>query len=172
MQLKPSTRRIDAGDLPEISKLHARAFGPGRFARSAYRVREGKGLCSRFCRLAEADGRVVAAVRVTEIVIGEEGGAALLGPVAVDPDFRNQGHGRALIAEMLDELKGAGVKLVVLVGDQSYYGRFGFAPAPAGHIRFPGPVDPMRILALELKPGLLAAYRGVVAAAPTAAAAG
>ncbi len=169
MQLKPSTRRIDAADLAEISKLHARAFGPGRFARSAYRVREGKGLFSRFCRLAQANGRVVAAVRVTEIVIGSEGGAALLGPVAVDPDFRNQGHGRALIAEALDELKGAGVKLVVLVGDQSYYGRFGFAPAPAGQIRFPGPVDPMRILALELEPGVLVAYRGVIAAAPPGA---
>ncbi|HML30352.1 MAG TPA: N-acetyltransferase, partial [Hyphomicrobium sp.] len=39
-------------DIPEMSKLHARVFGPGRFARSAYRVREGKGHLSRFCLVA------------------------------------------------------------------------------------------------------------------------
>jgi hypothetical protein len=30
-------------DVSEISRLHARVFGPGRFSRSDYRVREGKG---------------------------------------------------------------------------------------------------------------------------------
>lgn len=155
-------------DLPAISALHARVFGPGRFARSAYRVREGKGLISRFCRLTDRHGRVIAALRLTEITIGGTAGAALLGPLAVDPDFRNQGCGRQIMSAALHDMTSAGLDLVVLVGDESYYGRFGFKPVARGQIMFPAPVNPQRILAAELKPGAIARYHGVIAAAPSA----
>ena len=49
--------------------------------------------------------------------------------------------------------RGEGFALVLLVGDMPYYGRFGFAPVPPGQITLPGPVDPARLLALELEPG-------------------
>lgn len=164
MLTKALTRAATADDLPSISALHARVFGPGRFARSAYRVREGKGKLSRFCRVIEAKGRVAAAVRVTEIAIGGVKGAALVGPVAVDPETRSQGFGTTLINETLEDLKRAGVRLVVLVGDESYYGRCGFRPAPIGQIWFPGPVHPQRILVVELEAGALAEYRGLITA--------
>ena len=45
-----------------------------------------------------------------------------------------------------------------------YYGRFGFKPVPPGQITLPGPVDPARLLALELVPGALAATTGMVRA--------
>lgn len=154
-------------DLAAIAALHARVFGPGRFARSAYRVREGKGLLSRFCRLADRNGRLIASLRVTEVIIGQTGGAALLGPVAVDPDFVGQGYGRQIVSAALHEMTTAGLELVVLVGDEPYYGRFGFKPVPRGQIVFPAPVNPQRILAVELKPGALARFHGLVAAAPT-----
>ena len=159
------TRRADAHDLQAISALHAHVFGPGRFARSAYRVREGTGAMSRFCRVADLNGRLVAAVRITQTTIGGVAGAALLGPVAVDPQFKGQGYGRKLVAEALDDMKAAGVRLVILVGDETYYGRFGFKPVAPGTITFPGPVNPQRILAAELADGMLANYRGVIAAA-------
>ena len=53
----------------------------------------------------------------------------------------------------------------MLVGDESYYGRFGFKPAPIGQIAFPGPVHPQRILVVELEAGALAKYRGLITAA-------
>ena len=56
------------------------------------------------------------------------------------------------------------MKLVVLVGDEPYYGRFGFSPITPGQIALPGPVDPRRLLAAELQPGVLAAFKGLVAA--------
>ena len=87
-----------------------------------------------------------------------------MGPLAVDPEFRGCGFGSKLIRESLDEMKRAGVKLVVLVGDEPYYGRFGFKPVPNGQIAFPGPVDPNRILSLELSAGALEGYRGLIAA--------
>lgn len=159
-----TTRAIADADLAEISRLHARAFGPGRFARSAYRVREGTAPISPYCRVAMLGTRVVAALRMTEVRIGANGDALLLGPLAVDPDLVNQGLGRRLISESLEAARSGGIHLVVLVGDVPYYGRFGFAPVPRGQITLPGPVDPTRILALELVPGALAEYRGLVTA--------
>ncbi len=101
---------------------------------------------------------------MTDVTIGGTPGAALLGPLAVEPEYRGQGYGRQLVAEAMEDAKAAGVKLVVLVGDVPYYGRFGFAPVPMGQIVLPGPANPARILAAELIEGALQNYRGVVAA--------
>jgi predicted N-acetyltransferase YhbS len=51
---------------------------------------------------------------------------------------------------------------VILVGDMPYYARSGFVPVPPGQIVLPGPVDPARLLALELAPSALAGVKGVV----------
>ncbi|MBU1210040.1 MAG: N-acetyltransferase [Alphaproteobacteria bacterium] len=158
-------RPAEQKDLATIVELHRRAFGPGRFALTAYRVREGTPPISRFCRIAELDGRLIAAVRMTLIEIGGSKGALLLGPLAVEPAHVNQGHGRALISAAIAAAREQGLALVVLVGNASYYGRFGFAPVPAGQITFPGPVDPARTLAFEIVPGALASFHGVIRAA-------
>ena len=120
---------------------------------------------SPFCRVALLDSRIIAAVRFTDITIGGVGGALLLGPLAVDPDFAGKGFGRQLIGEALEAAKADGVRLVVLVGDEPYYGRFGFRPVPPGQITLPGPVDARRLLAAELEPGAFAGYRGGIIAA-------
>ncbi len=160
-----TTRHAVAADLPAISALHQLVFGPGRFARSAYRVREGTGKVSRLCRVAERASGLVAALRMTEVAIGGVEGAVLLGPLAVNPEYRGQGYGRQLVAEALAEAKALGLSLVVLVGDVPYYGRFGFAPVPPGQIALPGPVNPARLLAVELQNGALKRYCGAVTAA-------
>ena len=160
----PAMQPVEPGDMSAIRALHARAFGPGRFVRTAYRVREGAGDVSPFCRICLIDGRLVAAVRFTPITIGGKGGALLLGPLAVDPAFANQGHGRGLVAKALEDARAAGIALVVLVGDEPYYGRLGFRRIPWGQITLPGPVDATRLLAAELLPGALPAYAGLIAA--------
>lgn len=152
-------------DLPAIRALQPRAFGPGRFTRTAYRVREGVPLISRFCLVAVAGERLIAAIRFTEVKIGGVAGGLLLGPLAVEPEFAGQGHGRRLVAEGLANAKAAGMRISILVGDEAYYARFGFVRVPPGQITLPGPADPARILAAELAPGALAEYRGVVSAA-------
>jgi predicted N-acetyltransferase YhbS len=159
-----SLRPVLPADRADIAALHARAFGPGRFARTAYRVREGTADISPFCRVCLKEGRIVAAVRFTPILIGGKGGALLLGPLAVDPDFANQGYGRALVRAGLEGAGRGGIALVVLVGDEPYYAPLGFVRVPEGQITFPGPVDPKRILAAELRPGSLAAFTGRIAA--------
>ncbi len=168
MLSKITSRPATPADAPLISALHARVFGPGRFARTAYRVREGMGAgaeISRFCRLAVMDGHIIAALRMSEIVIGGTPGALLLGPLVVAPEYAGQGYGRGLVTDALEDARASGIRLVVLVGDEPYYGRFGFKPVKPGTILFPGPVNPARILAAELTDGSLSAFHGLISPA-------
>ena len=111
----------------------------------------------------------MAAVRFTPIVIGGKSKALLLGPLAVDPVFANRGYGRGLVAIALEDARAAGTALVVLVGDEPYYGKLGFRRIPSGQVTLPGPADPNRLLAAELAPGALQELSGVVAAERTSA---
>ena len=165
MSLDITVRPATPDDLPAIKALQPRAFGPGRFSRTAYRIREGVPLISRFCLVAAAPGQLIAAIRFTEVVIGGVPGGLMLGPLAVEPEFAGQGFGKRLVADGLANAQAGGMRLSVLVGNEPYYARFGFVRVPPGQIWLPGPADPARILAAELAPGALADYRGVVAAA-------
>ncbi|MGB6567355.1 MAG: N-acetyltransferase, partial [Xanthobacteraceae bacterium] len=84
--------------------------------------------------------------------------ALLLGPLTVEPAFRERGVGQALIERALKEAKAKGHRLVILVGDEAYYGKSGFKPVPPGRATMPGPVDPARLLVAELEEG---AFEGV-----------
>ena len=67
---------------PEIEQINAEAFGPGRFARAAYKIREGGPHERALSFVAICDGAVIASVRMTRVAAGE-GRALLLGPLAV-----------------------------------------------------------------------------------------
>lgn len=153
----PETPAHDA----EIELINEEAFGPGRFAKAAYKIREGGGHDRALSHVAVVDGQVIASVRLTPIAAGE-GEALLLGPLAVRPAFKNMGIGRKLVAIALETAREAGAGVVLLVGDQPYYGPLGFEIVPHGQIRMPRPVDARRLLAAELVPGALAKLQGDV----------
>jgi predicted N-acetyltransferase YhbS len=155
-------RLEQAIDEPVLSALSAQAFGPGRFARSAYRIREGIPPVASLCFTALLDARLVGGIRFTAIEIGGQRGALLLGPLVVDPAHVGQGIGKALIETGLARASEQGFALVLLVGDMPYYCRFGFKPAPLGQITFPGPVEPARLLEHELVPLALGGMQGAV----------
>jgi predicted N-acetyltransferase YhbS len=134
-----------AADAMAIERLLERTFGPGRFAKSAYRLREGCGHVLALSFTARVGSLLVGSVRLTPIRIGETP-ALLLGPLTVEPPFRQRGIGGALIARALAEARTAGHNLIVLVGDEPYYGKFGFKPVAKGRFKMPGPVDPARLL--------------------------
>lgn len=161
LTLNPQT----PGDLAAIEKLDERAFGPGRFARSAYRLREGIEPDYSLSFVARVGTLLVGANRMTPILCGERR-ALLLGPLTVDPPFRSSGIGEALVKKSLDAARAAGHEFVLLVGDMSYYGRLGFRPVPAGRLVFAGPVDPQRLLYRELVEGAFAGVEGKVRRAP------
>ncbi|MGI8724425.1 MAG: GNAT family N-acetyltransferase [Methyloceanibacter sp.] len=165
--MQPSSLQIELespSDAHALSQLSADAFGPGRFARSAYRVREGVPPVAELCLTARLGNRLIGSIRFTAVSIGDEPHALLLGPLVVDPAETGKGYGKALVADGLARAEKAGFSLVLLVGDMPYYGRFGFAPVPSGQMKLPGPVDSARLLAYELEPGALERANGPVKA--------
>jgi len=148
-------------DAPVIEGLLDEAFGPRRRAKTAERLREGR-LPEDGLALVAVDGlSLIGTIRLWSVAAGDVP-ALLLGPVAVRPDWRNRGIGAALIEASLKRAEEQGHGAVILVGDASYYGRFGFRRDLARDLSLPGPVDPDRFLGLELVPGGLAGARGVV----------
>ncbi len=145
-----------------IEAINEEAFGPGRFVRAAFRIREDGGHDPDLSFVGLHDGEVIASVRQTPIVAGV-GRALLLGPLCVRPDHKNQGHGKRLIRMALDAAREAGFPAVVLVGDAPYYGPHGFRRMRHGQISMPWPVDPERLLVHELVQGGAATLSGPVA---------
>jgi predicted N-acetyltransferase YhbS len=150
-----------AGDGPAIDKLHERAFGPGRFARTAFRLREGIDLTNEFSFVARVSTFLVGSVRMSAITVGQTP-ALLLGPLTVEPAFTNRGIGMALMSAALESASMRGHRLVFLVGDEPYYKRAGFQRVPCGRVDMPGPVDANRILVRELVPGAFEDIKGAI----------
>jgi len=112
--------------------------------------------------VAELDGRIVGTVRYWPVDIG--GAAAImLGPIAVQPNMQGQGIALQLMQTSLAAAKAQGHRIVVLVGDEPYYARVGFARIlPMGSVTMPGPVDLRRVLGLALVEDALAGLKGEV----------
>lgn len=125
-------------DAAAVEALVLDAFGPGRFAKTAERLRERAPIAAAF--LARQQDAVIGSVRLWSIKVGAER-ALFLGPIAVVSAHRKGGLGADLVQTCLDHAGDAGL---LLIGDLGYFGRFGFRPAP--DVRLPGPVDQDRVL--------------------------
>lgn len=125
-------------DAAAVEALVLAAFGPGRFAKTAERLRERARIAAGF--VARDDGRIVGSVRLWTMTIGGEPGL-FLGPIAVSAASRRAGLGADLVQACVDH---AGETGILLVGDVPWFGRFGFRPAP--DVRLGGPVDQHRVL--------------------------
>lgn len=150
-----------ANDAQVIERLHERTFGPGRYVLSAYRLREQVDHILDLSFIARIGTLMVGSVRLLPITIGETP-ALLLGPLTVEPPFRDRGVGRALIERALKDAKAKGHRLIFLVGDESYYSRVGFKTIPKAQVTMPGPVDPARMLVCELEAGAFDGVSGAI----------
>ncbi|MFC7378525.1 GNAT family N-acetyltransferase [Brevundimonas sp. GCM10030266] len=133
--------RIDAetpADAASVEALVMAAFGPGRYAKTAERIREQAAITAGF--VARENGRVIGAVRLWSITVGDRA-ALFLGPITVSADSRKGGLGADLVQACIDH---AGETGILLIGDAPYFSRFGFRPAPEA--RLLGPVDQRRVL--------------------------
>ena len=140
-------------DAIQISHLLEASFGPGRFVRAAYRLREGRAPTSALSLVAriEDDNLIIGVVRFWPIAIADKR-ALLLGPIAVSAQHRGHGIARALIERGCERAKSQKHHLVILVGDLDYYADSHFQQA-RGQIIMPGPVNPLRILVRPLVKG-------------------
>ncbi len=151
------------GDRAEIEDLLDLAFGPGRAGKTVYRFRDGVEPIAELGAVIREDGVLKGSLRFWPVVIGEERRPALLlGPVAVAPEDRGKGYAKALIRRGLCLGRDLGYRIAILVGDEPYYGQFGFRRELALNLSLPGPVDLDRFLGLELEPGALDGVSGMV----------
>jgi predicted N-acetyltransferase YhbS len=141
------------------------AYGAERFTKTSERLREGRLPADRLALVAVEHGQVIGTVRLWQVMAGPGRAALLLGPLAVHPEHRNRGIGSTLMRRAIARARMLGHRVILLVGDAPYYGRFGFAAAQTGELWMPGRFDRARLLALELQPGVLAGARGMIAAA-------
>ena len=148
-------------DAPLVEALNAASFGPGRYAKSAYRLREGVHAVTELSFVAIEQGELRGSVRFWPVTVGAEK-VLLLGPLAVRPEWKKRGIGGTLMRLSLEAATKSGHKLVILVGDEPYYGPFGFKMVPSGTMVMPAAVDPRRMLACELTPGAASGVSGIV----------
>jgi len=146
-QPQPNTFRLATPDDDEfVADLQALAFGPGRFARTAFRVRERFPIDPSLSLIAEVDGTRCGSVWMTPISVGGIDGY-MLGPLATHPNFRKRGVGKMLAKEVTKLALGRGKgSFVILIGDRDYYCPLGWQPTTLGAVEWPGPVDPSRVL--------------------------
>lgn len=130
-----------AADAPAVEALLLRAFGPGRYAKTAERVRETAGRAAAF--VTRHGGVVTGVVQLWSIRVGDTP-TLFLGPIAVEAEAREAGLGGALVETCIEWARGQDASGILLVGDPGYFERFGFVLAEAA--RLPGPVDPRRLL--------------------------
>src|SRR5690348_11997365 len=89
-------------DGPAVDRLNERTFGPGRYARTAYRIREGRGHSLDLSFTARIGTLLVGSLRMTKVRIGDTP-ALLLGPLTVEPPFRERGIGQALMQRAMND---------------------------------------------------------------------
>ncbi len=159
------------GDIAAIEALLDRVFGADRQAKTSYQYRRGIAEVPGLSFVARQTGggdRLLGTIRFWPVIIGTaphfvphaSARALLLGPLAVAPERKNTGIGGRLIERGHGAARAQGCGVVVLVGDQDYYGRFGFSPASNSGIFMAG--EPDRLMVREILPGALAGVAGQV----------
>ena len=143
----------------EVEALYDTCFAPGREALSSYRLRDDVPPVPDLSYVArDAGGILGGAIRYWPVRVGAAS-ALLRGPVAVHPTRQGEGLGALLVEESLS--RAAGWARVMLVGDEPYYGRFGFRRLTG--VIMPPPTNPDRVLGRAIVPGAWDGVTGHVA---------
>ena len=140
-----------------VVDLADRAFGPGRYVKTAERLREESAPIHDLSFVATKGEQLLGSVRLWPIFVydfepNHYEPLAFLGPIVVEPAYRGQGIGKALIRTAVDAAFAKGLRAVLLVGSQTYFAPFGFHKAEG--MTMPGPVDPNRVLIRYARSGL------------------
>ena len=160
----PTLSPLDKADPAAVERVLDAAFGPDRHKRTAYAIRQDAECLAALCFAAfDESGTLVGTIQAFPVALTDPAGRAhpliMIGPVAILPQRQGQGFGRALMAAQRTAIEGVRAEGAtplpqVLIGDEPYYGKFGFTEAPRGW-KCPGPWDPARLLLRWDTPALL-----------------
>lgn len=149
-----------AGDEPAIRAVVAAAFGqPAEAGLVDALRRDPAAWLSWGSIVALAGDELVGHVLGTRLWVG--GAAAMaLAPLSVAPSWQRRGFGTALVNELIAVATEHRERLIVVLGDPGYYGRFGFAPAVDHGVYGLWDGPEFQVLALRAPGGIGLAPRG------------
>jgi len=128
-------------------------------------LRSGGGYIPELALVAEEAGHLIGHIMLSKIPVidgDQKHDILLLAPVCIVLDRRNKGFGAQLIEECFRRARGMNFGAVLVVGDPSYYVRFGFKTSTDFGIKNTNGFPDQYIMALELRPGGLNNIRGEV----------
>ncbi|MEV7781275.1 N-acetyltransferase [Kitasatospora sp. NPDC088351] len=158
--MKVSTRIECPDDAPATRRVHMAAFpGPDEADLVDALRRDPAWLPGLSVVAVDESGLVVGHALLTRLPVGDGKGLALA-PVAVAPEWQRKGVGELVVRAALSAAEDAGEKLVIVLGDPDYYGRFGFTPAQRHEVTGPFEVPDIYFQALAL-PAYDGAPRGL-----------
>ena len=144
-------RQISNEDNDKIIKLLHKSFGPGRFARSVYRLREKNDRDTEFSYIYELNNQILSSISYYKTFLNNDINGLLLGPLAVDPEHRGKGYGVELVKYTITLIKKTkAYDFILVIGDYHYYEKFGFKKIN-NTFSFYGPVNSEKVLILPLK---------------------
>jgi putative acetyltransferase len=133
-------RRERAADHEAVRALHDAAFGGPTEGRLTDELRADAGFLPHLSLVAEDDGRIVGHAIATRARLEPLDVPVLgLGPLGVHPDTQRRGVGTALVHALVAVAEASGERLIALLGDPAYYGRFGFVRATELGVEPPDP---------------------------------
>jgi putative acetyltransferase len=146
-------------DIGAIHGIHAAAFRTDGEARLVEALRNGGKLSVSL--VAELTGELVGHIAFSPVTLEGTPGGVGLGPVAVAPEFQSRGFGGQLIREGLAVCRREDYRFVVVLGNPTYYGRFGFVAASRWALKDEfGGGD--AFMGMELQPGAIRAGGGLM----------
>jgi putative acetyltransferase len=163
----PFIRPETTADHEAIRHVNRLAFGQDAEARLVDAIRDGGHV--RLSLVAEQAGQIVGHILFSALPIITKAGtipALALAPMAVLPEFQNQGIGSALIRSGLEVCKGQGHRFVIVLGHPHFYQRFGFTSKLAAYLESPYS-GRESFMAMELVPGALDGVTGQVQYPPS-----
>ncbi len=159
--IRPET----AADFGPVRKLNKKAFRGKNESKLVDALRESAGFIPALSLVAQKGGVVAGHILFSPVKIGDLNSPApalALAPMAVLPDYQNQGIGSALVKHGLEECRKAGHKIIVVVGHPEFYPRFGFVRAVEKGLKLPFEAPDEVFMALELVPDALSGVSGTV----------
>jgi len=136
-------RRERPADHDAVREIHRAAFGGGDDvveARLVDELREDAGYLPQFSLVAEDGGELIGHVIATRGRLEPLGIPALgLGPLGVRPGHQRRGVGTALVHALVAVAEAGDERLIALLGDPGYYGRFGFVRSTELDVEPPDP---------------------------------
>ncbi len=152
-------------DYKDIIRINDLAFGQKNEGILIEHLRKNRDFLPELSIIAEKDGIIIGHILFFPVQIKSKDNSyksVSLAPMAVLPEYQNQGIGSKLVRYGLEKCRERGYQSVIVLGHPEYYPRFGFEKASKWDIRPPFEAPDEAFMALELIEGGLKGTSGVV----------